>query len=68
MNQVTMIERITKLETTVKLGFENINLMFTNHLATHAEREKFHKRVIIALIIIAGSLSGSLLTVLLRGG
>jgi len=59
-------ERLARLEERVKMGFEYINNLFNNHLATHDKREKFWQKVTVALISITGSAIVSLLILLVK--
>jgi len=59
-------ERLARLEERVKMGFEYVNNLFNNHLATHDKRERFWQKVTITLIGIAGSAIASLLILLVK--
>ena len=52
---MTLGERMGKLEERVNSGFKNMGGLFEDHLNSHAHRERFHEKLIIALIGITGS-------------
>ena len=65
-NKTTIRERLATLESTVKLGFENVNNKFNNHLSEHKDSERFHKRIIITLIGIIGSLCVGIIIIAIK--